>query len=264
MRRTTARILVAAALFAGLGYLGRAGAADLTDGEFKAVVDQDAKILTRAVTAVEKANEKAKKNVERNAANGAKSSAMFLATIANESITGKNADADAKAAAVRDAAVQLYKDASDKNFKAIADAAKAIKEPKPAAGAKKIDLSKAFPEASPKDTMHNLLKYDQYGMNGEADIIAQGGKKKVASLSPEQTVAIAHRVLAMYELCKTISSAEGGAKKKEWDDFNEKMLKAGTDLLAAGRGKKTGPELAKAFQAVDASCKGCHNVFKNE
>ena len=264
MRRSTARILVAAALFAGLVYLGRAGAADVPDDELKVLVEQDAKILTRGVAAVAKANEKAKKNVERNAANGAKSSAMFLATVANESISGKNADTDAKAAAVRDLAVQLYKDASDKNFKAIEEAAKGLAAAKPATGAKKIDLSKAFPEASPKDAMHNFLKYDQYGMNGEADIIAQGGKKKVVSLSPEQTVAIAHRVIAMHELSKTISSAEGGAKKKEWDDFNDKMLKAGTDLLAAGRGKKTGPELAKAFQAVDASCKACHNVFKNE
>jgi hypothetical protein len=264
MRRTTARILVAAALFAGLVYLGRAGAADVTDDEMKVIVEQDTKILTRGVGAVAKANEKAKKNVERNAANGVKSSAMYLATIANESITGKNADADAKAAAVRDAAVQLYKAGADKDFKAVGDAAKALKDVKPATGAKKIDLSKAFPEATPKDAMHNFLKYDQYGMNGEADIIAQGGKKKVVSMSPEQTVAIAHRVIAMHELSKTISSAEGGAKKKEWDDFNDKMLKAGTDLLAAGRAKKTGPELSKAFQAVDASCKACHNVFKNE
>jgi cytochrome c556 len=65
-------------------------------------------------------------------------------------------------------------------------------------------------------------------------------------------------------LSKTVSSAEGGTKKKEWDDFNEKMLKAGTDLLAAGRAKKTGPDLAKVFMAVDGTCKRCHDVFKNE
>ncbi|HVK12506.1 MAG TPA: cytochrome c, partial [Gemmataceae bacterium] len=262
MRRTTARILVAAALFAGLVYLGQAGAADAPAEEFPVIVDQDAKILARGIAAVEKANEKAKKNVERNAANGAKSSAMYLATIANDSIAAQSTDlGKAKVAAIRDAAVRLYKAASEKDFKGIADAAKGL-NPTEVGGAKKIDLSKAFPEATPKDVMHNFLKYDQYGMNGEADIIAQGGKKKVASLRPEQTVAIAHRVIAMHDLSKTISSAEGGAKKKEWDDFNDKMLKAGTDLLAAGRAKKTGPELSKAFQAVDASCKACHNVFK--
>lgn len=264
MRRTTARLLVAAGLAVGLAYLGRAGAADLTNDEFKFLVDQDAKILTRGVTAVEKANDKAKKNVERNAANGAKSSALYLATLANESIAGTDANMDARAAALRTRAVALYKAGSEKDFKAVADVAKMLQraEAEPP-GAKRIDLSKAFAEASPKDVMHNFLKLDQYGTNGEADIIANGGKKG-ATAKPEATVAIAHRVLAMYELNKVISSAEGGAKKKEWDDFNEKMKKAGTDLLAAGRGKKSGADLGKAFQATDASCKACHNVFKND
>lgn len=258
MRRFSARLIAFAACLAVLAHVG---AADVSDDELKVVVEQDGKILVRGSEAVEKATAKTKKNVERNASNGAKSSALILAAIANERITGKNADADAKSAAIRDTAIQLYKDASEKNFKGVADAAKALAAPKPAAGAKKIaDISKSFAEASPKDVMHNFLKVDQYGTNAEADIIANS-KKPVAK--PETTIAIAHRVIAMYELNKSITNAEG-AKKKEWDDFNEKMLKAGNALLEAGRAKKTGADLSKAYLAVDSTCKLCHDKFKNE
>src|SRR5687767_4820449 len=50
MRRTPARpLLVAAALFVGLALLGSAGAADQpTDAEFKALVEQDARIIQQA------------------------------------------------------------------------------------------------------------------------------------------------------------------------------------------------------------------------
>ena len=57
MRRTPARtLLVAAALGIGLALLGSAGAADpATDPEFRAMVDQDAKIIRQAADAVDKA-----------------------------------------------------------------------------------------------------------------------------------------------------------------------------------------------------------------
>ena len=255
------RILLLAALISLVAYMGRVGAADVADDEFKVIVDQEGKILTKGVVAVEKAMGKAKKSVERNASNGAKSSAMILAAIANERIAGKDPAADAKAAGIRDAAIQLYKDASEKNFKAIAEGAKAIADAKPGNDAKKLDISKAFGEPSVGDVMHNFLRADQYGTNAEADIIANA-KKPVAK--PEATIAIAHRVLAMYEYSKTVSNAEGADKKKQWDEFNEKMKKATTDLLAAGRAKKTGADLGKVYLAVDGSCKACHNVFKSE
>ncbi len=261
MRRSVARGLSVAMLVSGLALFGRVGAADVSDDEFKVLVEQDGKILTRGSDAVEKATGKAKKNVERNVSNGTKSSAMIVAAYANARIAGKDPAADAKAAAIRDAAIKLFKDAGDKNFKGVADAAKAIAAPKPAGEAKKIDLSKSFPEAAPKDVMHNFLKLDQYGTNAEADIIANA-KKAVAK--PEVTIAIAHRVFAMYEWNKTVTSAEGDAKVKEWNDYNEKMHKAAEALLAAGRAKKTGADLSKAFLAVDAQCKACHDKFKTE
>ena len=53
MRRTPARMLLAAAaLVAGLAWLTQAGAADPTDDEFKALVDQDVKAITRAAESV--------------------------------------------------------------------------------------------------------------------------------------------------------------------------------------------------------------------
>jgi len=48
-------LLLIAALLGGLALLTRAGAADVTDDEFKALVDQDAKIIAKSTGAVEKA-----------------------------------------------------------------------------------------------------------------------------------------------------------------------------------------------------------------
>ena len=65
MRRTPARtLLVAAALAVGLALLGSAGAADpATDPEFRAMVDQDAKIIQQAADAVDKAASPKEKKV---------------------------------------------------------------------------------------------------------------------------------------------------------------------------------------------------------
>src|SRR5437868_4480120 len=169
MWRTPARpLLVAAALALGLALLGSAGAADApTDAEFKALVEQDAKVITGAADAVEKATGKDKRVVERNAGNGIKSSALMLAEVANARIGGRDQAADGHAAAVRDQALKIYKAAEDKKFKEAGEMAKGLATAKAAAGAKKIDIFKEAGELTPKETMHNFAKTSQFGSNTE-------------------------------------------------------------------------------------------------
>lgn len=271
MRHTPARtLLVAAALAIGLAWLTQAGAADPpTDDEFKTLVDQDAKVIAKAADAVAKAaTEKDKKAVIKNAGPAIKSSAVILGGYANARITGKDPAADAKAAAVRDAAVRIYKAAADGDFKTAATEAAGLSSLKPAAGGKpaKMDtasLIKAFPELTSKEVMHNFHTTRAFGTNVEADIKANAEKKGTAA-KPAETAAMAQRVLVMGEYSKAISKTSNDKEKKEWDQYNEKMMKATEDLLAAAK-KKSGPaDMVKAFTAVNASCVRCHDDFKKD
>ena len=262
MRRTPARtLLVVAALGIGLALLGSAGAADpATDTEFQALVDQDAKVIQAAADAVTKApSPKEKKVVTRNAGSGIKSAALLMAAYANDRIGGTDAAADAKAAAVRDEAIKIYKAAAEGKFAEAAAAAKDLSSAKPAAGAKKIDVTKELGELTQKEVMHNFLKTTQFGTNAEADIIANAKK---AAATPANTSLIAHRVLVMGELNKAIVKADNAADKKKWEDYNTKMIQATEALLAASKKKTSPADLGKAFTAVNASCTACHDDFK--
>ena len=255
MRRTPARpLLVAAALGIGLALLGSAGAADHpTDAEFKALVEQDAKIIQQAADAVAKApSPKEKKVISRNAKSGIQSSALILAQMGNDR-------GDGYGAAVRDEAVKIYKAATDGKFADAATLAKGLADVKPAADAKKVDFLKDLGEVTQKEVMHNFLKTTQFGTNAEADIIANA-KKAVAP--PANTANIAHRVLAMGELNKVVTKGENAAEKKKWEEFNTQMIKATEALLAASKKKTSPADLAKAYTAVDGSCKACHDDFK--
>jgi hypothetical protein len=261
MRRTPVRLLlVAAALAGGMAWLSRAGAADLTDDEFKAVLEQDVKAITRAAEAVDRAAPAKKKAVQKNAAAGIKSAAVNMAGYANDHITGKDPAADARAAAVRDEAIKIFKAAEGKDFKAAAEAAKGLSSPKPAADAKKIDVAKAFGELTPKEIMDNYKKTEQFGTNLEADV--QANAKKKGPIKPADAALIAHRVLVMAEYTKTVTKAENAADKKEWDEYNAKMTKAGEELLAATKKKSSPADFSKLFTTLDASCTACHDKFK--
>lgn len=255
MRRTPARpLLVAAVLGVGLALLGSAGAADPPpDVEFKALVEQDARIIQQAADAVAKAPDaKAKKIVSRNAKSGIQSSALILAQMGNDR-------GDGYGAAVRDEAVKIYKAATDGKFDEAATLAKGLAAVKPAADAKKVDFLKDLGEVTQKEVMHNFLKTTQFGTNAEADIIANAKK---ASAPPATTANIAHRVLAMGELNKVVTKGENAAEKKSWEEFNTRMIQATEGLLAASKKKTSPADLAKAFTAVDGSCKACHDDFK--
>ena len=261
MQRTSARnLLVAAAFLASLAYLAPVGAADPTDDEYKALVEQDAKVIAMAADAVDKAaSPKEKKVVAKNAGSGIKSSALLVATYSNNRITGKDKTADAKAAGIRDEAVKIYKAAADGKFKDAADMAKGLAAAKPAADAKKIDFLKDLGEVTQKEVMHNFLKSPQYGTNVEADIKANGKK---ATAKPADTALMVHRVLAMGDLNKAVVKAESAADKKKWEEYNAKMIKASEDLLATTKKKTSAADLQKAFTLVDSSCTACHDDFK--
>jgi len=251
MRLTLARILLGVtAAVAGLALMLPAGAAESSDDEFKALVEQDVKAITKATDAVGKSKAKA---TELNAKNAIKSSAVVMATYANA-----RAGSDGKAAAVRDQAIKIFQAADKKDFKAVESLAKELGTLK-AGDAKQIDVAKALGELTSKDVMDNFKTTDKFGTNGEADIKANGKK---ATIKAADANLIAHRVLTMGELNKTVTKAENAADKKEWEGYNEKMLKSAADLQAASK-KKTAPaELAKIFTSLDASCTACHDKFK--
>jgi|SRR5262245_26809399 len=262
MRRTPARLLlVAAALVGGMAWLAQAGAADrATDDEFKALVEQDVKVITKAADAADKAAAGKKKAVEKNASAGIKSAAVNIAGYANHRITGTDPAGDAKAAAIRDEAIKIYKAASDKDFKAAVGIAKGLGNVKPAADAKKIDVAKAFGELTQKEIMDNYKKTDQFGTNLEADIQANAKKKSIAK--PADAALMAYRVMVMGEYSKTVTKAENAADKKEWDDYNDKMMKVADELLAAAKKKSSAADMVKVFTTLDATCTACHDKFK--
>jgi hypothetical protein len=260
MRRTPARPLLVAALALGLALLASARAADPpTDAEFKALVEQDAKVIGGAADAVDKAAGKEKRVVEKNARNGIKSSALMLAELSNARIGGTDKAADGHAAAVRDEALKIYKAAEEKKFKDAADLAKGLSAAKPAADAKKIDILKEAGDLTPKEVMHNFAKTTQFGTNAEADIIANAKK---ATVKPADAGLIARRVLALGEISKTVKKGENAAEKKAWDDYNAQMIKTAEDLLAVSKKKATAADLTKAFTAVNARCTACHDDDK--
>jgi hypothetical protein len=263
MRRASARILlVAAALIAAIALLRPAEAADLSDDEFKALLEQDIKIINQSVQAVEKAAAKDKKAIEKNAVSGIKSSTLLIAGYANDRVTGKNASADGKAAAIRDAALKIYKAADAKDFKGVADMTKGLADPKPAANPKKIDLAAAVKdlgEVTQKEVMHNFLKTSQFGTNVEADIIANSKK---ATAKPADVALMAQRVLVMGEYNKFVTKTNNAEEKKSWDEFNTKMISATEALLATSKKKTSPADLAKAFTLVNSTCTACHDDFK--
>jgi len=268
MRRTLARMLIATtALVVGLAFFGPADAADISDDEFKAMLDQDTKIINAAVQSVAKADPKGKKVAEKNAANGIKSSALMIAGYANARIDGKKPNEDAKAAAIRDAALKIYKAAAAKKFNDVAEVAKGLSSPTGAAGAKKIDLAAAVKElgmateqeVTQKEVMHNFLKKEQHGTHIEADIIANSKK---ATAKPADISAMAQRLLVMAEFNKFVIKADNAEDKKKWAEYNEKMIKATEGLQATTKKKTTAADLTKAFTVLDGTCKACHDDFK--
>lgn len=263
MRRTLAwMLLVMAAFLAGLAYFSPAGAADISDDEFKALLEQDTKIINDAVSAVDKAEGKNKKVVEKNASSGVKSSALMIAGYANDRIDGKNANTDGISAAIRDTALKMYKAAEEKNWKAVGEAVKDLANPKPATGAKKVDLAAAIKdlgEVSQKEVMHNFLKKEQYGTNIEADIIANAKK---GTAKPADINLMTKRLMVMADYNKIVVKPDNAADKKTWADYNDKMIKAVEALQATTKKKASAADLAKAFTVVDGTCKACHDDFK--
>ena len=263
MRRISAWMLsVTAVSIVGFVHFSPAGAANVNDAEFKALLDQDIKIIDRAVSASAKATGRDKRVVEKNAANAVKSCALLIAGYANEHITGTGSAGNAKAAAIRDIALKMYKAAENKDFKAIAAAAKQLSNPKPAASAKKIDLGPALKDlgdVTQKEVMHNFLKKEQYGTNIEADIIANS---KRATAKPADIDLMTRRLLIMGEYNKLIVMPESGEDKKKWAEYNDRMIKAAQALQATTKKKTSAANLAKVFTTLDSSCKACHDDFK--
>lgn len=138
--------------------------------------------------------------------------------------------------------------------KVVKEIAKSIKG-NDAAGAKKLAEKTA---KNPKlieeipDLMHMYRPTDKGGLNIENDL------KKVTAKNASE---LGHLVLAMGELtlAKGWEKNQGKRTKKAWNDLTEAMNKAGADLAKAANDKAATVAAGK----VTASCKHCHDVFKD-
>ncbi|WP_020470597.1 cytochrome c [Zavarzinella formosa] len=256
MRHTWSRALLGAALIVAI--TGLSHAADVTDDEFKVLIDADTKLIAKAA----EAGDKGAKPVKNNAANGIRSTALYVAGYANSRIGGKD---DAKMAAIRDQALLIAKAAKDQDFKKIGELTKDLSAPKAAATKKeKIDVAKAagVEEGDVELVMHHFKKPVAYASGAEEEI-KKYGKKGATAPKPEVAIALANRVLVLAEFSKTAIKADNAAAKKDWATYNDKMAKAAEDLLTAAHAKKSSPaDLAKAFTAIDGACTACHSKFK--
>lgn len=254
------KVVGTVAVILGLAMMSQLDAGEISGDDFKVLIEQDTKLINKAIDSVEKAKDK--KVAEQRASSGIRSSALMVAAYSNARISGKSAADDGKMAAVRDAALKIAKAAGDKDFKTVTATSKELASAKGTEGKKMTYdelLKAAGKEVSIDDVMHNFKKTNAHGGAWE-DAIKNNSKKAVSKA--DDTTSIAHRVIALGEYSKIVTKASNDKEKKEWNEFNEKMIKAGEELLAAGKAKKTGADLAKAFTAVNGSCTACHNTFK--
>jgi hypothetical protein len=190
-----------------------------------------------------------------------KSTAVLLALYAEDQLGGKDA---AKMATLRDEALKIA--AKSKMAATVADAAAALKDIKPAAGASTKPLGAEKIIADTKLELHEAM--DLFGsaagggMNLEKDIQAIK-KNGVSNLPAAELIGARTALLADLTLHMPNDKATG-ANKKAWDDYTKDMKKFALEVATeAAKGK--GADLAKiktSATKLDASCLNCHNKFR--
>jgi hypothetical protein len=208
MRLSSHRALAGVAmLLAGFVTLNRAAtdAADdagakAPEDEMKALIDQDAKNISKMIDVGKMPGAANKSKASR----AIKSDAMMIAFYANSRIGTKGAD-DAKHAALRDAAIRVAVDGGKKNFVAAAQGAKDLtlggaggKGPARQmnlanlAGAGGLDI---------EELMYQYKKAAVGGLDIENEIKAAAKK----GTTPTAAAAIAARVLAVADYCDVVT-----------------------------------------------------------
>jgi hypothetical protein len=266
MRWSVRRTLFGAAvLLAGIVYLNQTEttvAADpVPDSEFKGLVEQDAKNILSFIERIDKAKDK--KVLDKRANVLVVSDAMMIAMYAQSQITGKNADADAKYATLRDAAIKVAKEVKKKDRK-LAEVAKLAKnlsadmQAAKGVSAKPIKLSEAV-EFDIDDLMFQY-KTTVIGGIGVEKSVKDNAKK--LTLKNDEAALLALRVMAVCDYSETVKPEFNATKtEKMWDGFNKDTREAAKVLYGASKGKEP-KKIQSAFDKLDGACTACHNVFK--
>ena len=187
-----------------------------------------------------------------------KGGAMLLALNAQNGLDGKDAD---KMAAVR---AQALKVAEALAAKKTADATAAAAGLAAAKGGDKKPLK-----------LHEQAKFDLSelmspfksskagGMNIEADLKA--AEKAIKDLAALEVQAARVALIAQYTLDMPAGTAEGGAKRKLWDDLAKESQKLALETAAeAAKGAKADQaKLKKAIAGINLNCKTCHEKFRD-
>ncbi|HLW66805.1 MAG TPA: hypothetical protein VKS79_15940 [Gemmataceae bacterium] len=186
--------------------------------------------------------------------------AVVIAEVANDNAK------DAKMAAIRDAALKVA-DALKKEDAAAAKAAAAGLS-KPAAGnagePMKLDLAKYIYNDEDKDfdkdlAMH-LFKSARAGGLGIETLVKNNSEKAPSGKDVDKSVNAIYTIAALSNVIEQIAPKEkvGAKDPKDWIRFS-KALK---DSVAEAYDKKKPADMKSAFNKIDASCVGCHNIFK--
>lgn len=259
MTKFTPRALLAAGFLslAGLIAGGSALAADVADGDFKALVETDAAHMLKNL----KDGAPDKKGIIQS-----KAAAMMIAMYAQQRITGKDGAKDAQMATLRDQALKVAGAVAKKDYKtAFAEAGKVkvdIAADK-SASTKAVALEKLH-KFELMELMNPLKKPASGGQNTENDIKEMSEKLKDVKAVP----AIALKVIGLADYTEKMSEdfATKGAGKKSvenWKKFTKQMKDAAEETYTVSTQPKADiKKVQAAMGRINASCTECHNVFK--
>jgi hypothetical protein len=187
-----------------------------------------------------------------------KSGSMLIALNAQNGLDGKDAD---KMAATR---AQALKVAEALAAKKTADATAAAAGLATAKGGDKKVLK--LHEQAKFDLTELMSAYGAAvagGMNIQNDLKAAEKSIKDVALIEVQAARVA--LIAQYSIDLPAGSAEGAAKRKQWNDLSKESLKLGLETAAeAAKGDKADQaKLKKMVGAINLNCKMCHEKFRD-
>ncbi|HEV3145920.1 MAG TPA: hypothetical protein VGZ47_18690 [Gemmataceae bacterium] len=186
--------------------------------------------------------------------------AVVIAAVANDNAK------DPKMAATRDEALKIA-DALKKEDTAAAKAA-AMNLSKISGGSgnqpMKLDLAKYVYDDENKDFDRDLLmhlfKSSRAGGLGIETLIKNNCDKAPTGKDVDKSINAIYTIAALSSVIEQVGPKEkvGAKDPKDWVRFS-KALK---DSVAEAYDKKKPADVKNAFNKIDASCVGCHNVFK--
>jgi hypothetical protein len=242
----------------GLAYLAVAdtdGTPILPPSEFKRLVTQEAKFVQDVLAKGFDAKDKKGPRKVRAAA-------FMIAAYAQNSMTKENA---AKMASLRDAALKIVSAVDEGKLddaKKLAAGLSAEPKADPAAKTAAVALQKSL-EFDVLMRIFSSERIGGFGLEGELDELPN-----VKGWTPDQLdklTGFAYKLAVVGEVAHAYvpEKDEGGQKtRKNWNAYSGQLRDASLSLATAAKGKKDS-DINAALGKVAASCKKCHDVFRD-